>query len=257
MHLVFDIGNSNVVCGLYAGEETTHIWRWDTIKNDESRMYYQKRIINALFEEHIELPGINYVTLSSVVPLLNEMFIDMLSELFKVQINHIQFDSYPGLTIHTDSPDEMGTDLIANAIAALHELNEDAIIVDFGTALTFTVVEKEHNIQGVAIAPGLYTALKALHGDTAQLPEVNAKLPLSTIGKNTEHAIQAGVFRGYIGLVKEIINSIEEEKGKRFKRIATGGLSGVLTPLEVEFDLVKRELTLNGIRLIGEAMASA
>ncbi len=256
MHLVFDIGNSNVVSGLFDGEKLLHIWRWETIKSDESRMYYQKRIINELFEERVDLNDIQYVSLSSVVPNMNDVFIDMLSKLFKVKINQVQFDSFPGLTIQTDSPDEMGTDLIANAVAALHEINEDAIIVDFGTALTFTIVEKGHNIQGVAIAPGLYTALKALHGGTAQLPEVHAKLPSSTIGKNTVHAIQAGVFRGYIGLVKEIIYAIEEEKGKRFKRIATGGLSGVLTPLESEFDLVKRELTLNGIRLIGEAMNS-
>jgi type III pantothenate kinase len=254
MHLVFDIGNSNVVCGLYQGPICQHIWRWETIKNEESRMYYQKRIVNALLEEKVDLLNIKSVTMSSVVPVMDSAFLEMLSALFKAEIHKVQFDSYPELTIHTDSPDEMGTDLIANAVAALEEENMDTIIVDFGTALTFTVVQKDYHIQGVAIAPGIFTALRTLHGSTAQLPEVQAYLPSSAIGKNTVNAIQAGVFRGYIGLVKEIIESIELEKGRRFKRIATGGLSGVLTPLEKEFDLVKKDLTLNGIRLIGEMM---
>ncbi len=255
MHIVFDIGNSNVVCGLYDGTNCLHVWRWETIKNEESRMYYQKRIVDALLEEKIDLLAIKYVSLSSVVPYMDDSFVEMLSALFKAKINKIQFDSYPGLSIHTDNPDEMGTDLIANAVAALYEENDDTIIVDFGTALTFTVVQKDYHIQGVAIAPGLNTALRTLHGSTAQLPEVQAYLPASAIGKNTANAIQAGVFRGYIGLVKEILQTIEKEKGKRFKRIATGGLSGVLTPLESEFDLVKKDLTLNGIRLIGESMS--
>lgn len=254
MHLVFDIGNSNVVCGLFDGPKCQRIWRWETINNEERRMYYQKRILNVLLEEKVELLTVRAVSMSSVVPNMDEAFIDMLTALFKAKINKIQFDSFSRLTIHTDHPDEMGTDLIANAVAALHEKNEDTIIVDFGTALTFTVVQKDYHIQGVAIAPGIFTALSTLHGSTAQLPEVQPYLPSSTIGKNTVKAIQAGVFRGYIGLVKEILQSIEEEKGKRFKRIATGGLSGVLTPLEKEFDLVKKDLTLNGIRLIGESM---
>lgn len=257
MHIVFDIGNSNVVCGLYSGPVCQHIWRWETIKNEESRMYYQKRIVNALLEEKVDLLSIESVSLSSVVPYMDDAFMEMLSALFQAKLNKVNFDSYARMTIHTDSPDEMGTDLIANAVAALEEENVDTIVVDFGTALTFTVIEKDYHIQGVAIAPGIFTALRTLHGSTAQLPEVQAYLPSSAIGKNTANAIQAGIFRGYIGLVKELLHSIETEKGKRFKRIATGGLSGVLTPLEPEFDLIKKDLTLNGIRLIGEAIMAS
>lgn len=257
MHLVIDIGNSNLVCGIFNQTEWLHNWRWETIKNEQIKMYYQKRLIHNLLENKIDIPQIQHVTVSSVVPQINDSIRELLDELFSVDSKFIKFDSMKGLSILTDNPDEMGTDLIANAVAGIAKVSKDAIVVDFGTALTFTTVTKGLDILGVAIAPGLFTALKSLHGGTAQLPEVDAALPKSTIGKNTTHAIQAGVFRGYIGLVKEIIHEIESELGYRCTRIATGGLSGVLTPLNGEFDLVDRNLTLDGIRLIGEQMNTA
>lgn len=251
MHLVVDIGNSNLVCGIFDGTNWLHNWRWETIKNEQIKMYYQKRLIHYLLENKIDIPSIIHVSVSSVVPQINDTIEELLDQLFTVKSKFIQHNTHPDLVISTDNPIEMGTDLIANAVAAIDKTQDDTIVVDFGTALTFTVVKKQLEILGVAIAPGLFTALKSLHGGTAQLPEVNAGLPTSAIGKNTTHAIQAGVFRGYIGLVKEIIAQIELEQGHRFKRIATGGLSGVLDPLNTEFDFVDKNLTLNGIRLIG------
>jgi len=256
MHLVIDIGNSNVVCGIYHHDDWMHNWRWETIKNDQIKMYYQKRFIHFLLENKIDLPEINKISLSSVVPQINDAFEKMLVELFSIVPQFIQHDSYPDLKILTDNPDEMGNDLIANAVAAVNKVNDNAVVVDFGTALTFTTVTKDLEILGVAIAPGLTTAIKSLHIGTAQLPEVTAALPKSVIGKNTTHAIQSGVFRGYIGLVLEIVKAIDEERGQRYQRIATGGLSGVLQPLDAEFDLIDKNLTLNGIRLIGDCMRS-
>lgn len=256
MHLVIDIGNSNVVCGIFHQENWIHNWRWETIKNDQIKMYYQKRFIHFLLENKIDLPSITRISVSSVVPQINEVFEKMLFELFAKVPRFIHHDSYPNLKILTDNPDEMGNDLIANAVAAVHEVNDNAVVVDFGTALTFTTVTKDLEILGVAIAPGLNTAIKSLHLGTAQLPEVSAALPKSVIGKNTTHAIQSGVFRGYIGLVLEIVRAIDEERGQRYKRIATGGLSGVLHPLDKEFDLIDKNLTLNGIRLIGDSIRS-
>lgn len=256
MQLVIDIGNSNVVCGIYTDGNWLHNWRWETIKNEQIKFFYQKRFIHFLLENKIDLPRIETITVSSVVPQIDEVFADMLEELFAMKPDFILHDSDPNLKILTDNPDEMGTDLIANAVAAVEKLKDNAVVVDFGTALTFTAVTKDLEILGVAIAPGLSTALKSLHIGTAQLPEVTAALPRSVIGKNTTHAIQSGVFRGYIGLVLEILRAIDEERGERFKRIATGGLSGVLDPLNKEFDVVDKNLTLNGIRLIGESIRS-
>ena len=125
--------------------------------------------------------------------------------------------------------------------------------MDFGTALTFTAVGQSGEIMGVNIVPGLQTAIKALFMNTSKLPEVELKLPESALGKNTIHAIQAGVLYGYTGLVKGMLEAIRKETGLSFTVVATGGLSSILTSLEGEFDEVDRNLTLEGLRLIAEA----
>ena len=162
-------------------------------------------------------------------------------------------DIYSGLEIAIDHPHEIGADLIANAVAAHARYpQKNCIVVDFGTALTFTTVSASGQILGVAILPGLKTAVKALFTDTAQLPEVPLKLPDSAIGKNTVHAIQAGILLGYEGLVKSMIRRIEAELGGDCVAVATGGLSSIIATLEGEFVEIDRSLTLNGLRLIGE-----
>jgi type III pantothenate kinase len=125
--------------------------------------------------------------------------------------------------------------------------------VDFGTALTFTVVDQQGEVIGVNIVPGIKTAVKSLFSNTSKLPEVQLKVPESAIGKNTIHAIQAGIFYGYSSLIEGMIKTISTEAQLDFRVIATGGLSGVLTPLEKVFDEVDRNLTLEGLRLITQA----
>jgi len=249
MKLIIDIGNSNVVFGLYHNGVWAKVWRMPTISGEEMQMYYQKQIIHQFLENKINLPDIKAIYISSVVPSLNQNFALILSTLFGFEPTFIAYDSYDPLHIKTDIPAEMGTDLIANAVAAVNIYSDNAIVVDFGTALTFTTVTKEYNILGVSIAPGLYTAF---NGGTAQLPEVGPRLPDTVIGKNTTQAIQAGVCWGYIGLIKSIILKIESETQMDLLRIATGGLSGVLNPLDDFFNHVQPHLTLDGIRIIGQ-----
>ena len=154
------------------------------------------------------------------------------------------------------SPHEIGTDLIANATAA-HLLHPgDCMVIDFGTALTFTVIEASGDIKGVNIAPGLKTAIRALVGNTAQLPEVPLELPDSAIGKNTVHAIQSGVLWGYVGMVEGMVSRIKAEVGQDLKVVATGGLSSILHPLHDLFDTVDPKLTLEGLRLIHQIIKS-
>lgn len=142
---------------------------------------------------------------------------------------------------------------MCNVMAAYSRYQKAVIVVDFGTALTFTVVDSKGEILGVNIVPGLKTAIGALFTSTSKLPEVELKLPESALGKNTVHAIQAGVLYGYTGLVKGMIETIETETGLTFTIVATGGLSAILTTLEKTFDEVDRNLTLEGLRLITEA----
>jgi type III pantothenate kinase len=120
--------------------------------------------------------------------------------------------------------------------------------------LTFTTVTSAGHILGVAIAPGLKTAISALYNSTAQLPEVPLAYPSSAVGKSTVHAIQSGVLIGYVGLVKHMIESIREEVGKDYKAIATGGLASILYPLQEVFDEIDPFLTLHGLRIIGESV---
>ena len=142
--------------------------------------------------------------------------------------------------------------MVCNAAYAYYTYKRTCVIVDFGTALTFTVITGEGKIVGVSIAPGLKTAVKALFSNTAQLPEVPLVMPDSAIGKNTVHAIQAGILWGYVGMVREMIYQIKKEIGQDCMVLATGGLSSILTPLQDDFDEVDKALTLNGLKIIAE-----
>src|SRR5690606_8299765 len=197
-----------------------------------------------------EVTGIG---IRSVVSEVNPVIENFCIRFFGQKSYTISGKCYEILMVSTHRPDEIGSDLMANVTAAYNRFQESCIIVDFGTALTFSVVDDLGYVVGVNIVPGLKTAIKSLFLNTSKLPEVKLELPESAIGKNTVHAIQAGVLYGYSGLVKGMLGTIKEEIGRDCKVIATGGLSKILTPLEGTFDLVDKNLTLNGIKLITEA----
>ena len=145
------------------------------------------------------------------------------------------------------NPYEIGSDLVANAVAAFHKFGNLTMIIDFGTALTFTTIGKNSEILGVAIAPGLQTAVGALAGKTAQLPQIHLTPPPSVLGKNTIHAIQAGVVFGFTGLVDSIIEQTQKELNEKLNIVATGGLSSVIAPLTKYVKNTDQMLTLNGL----------
>lgn len=159
---------------------------------------------------------------------------------------------HTGLTISTDTPQELGTDLLANAVAGYHLFHKNCIVVDFGTALSMITVTGKGEIKGVSIAPGLESALKALSLNTAQLPFVPLVAPPSVLGRNTTHAIQSGVVLGYVGLVEYLTDRIKKELDGPTEVIATGGLSEVIAPLTDRFTTIKPWLTLDGLRLLAE-----
>jgi type III pantothenate kinase len=143
--------------------------------------------------------GVTQVVLSSVVPPLTDRLADVITKLFGRPPVVVGPDVYPRLEVRIDRPHEIGSDLVANAVAAYTKYRSNCIVVDFGTALTFTTVTARGQLLGVAIAPGLRTAIKALSQNTAKLPDVPLEMPLSAIGKNTIQAMQAGVLLGYVG----------------------------------------------------------
>jgi type III pantothenate kinase len=159
-----------------------------------------------------------------------------------------------GLTFAVDTPAEVGADLIANAVAAYARFERACIIVDFGTATTFTAVSAEAAFLGVAIAPGVNLAASALAGGTAQLPQISLAAPPGVIGTNTIHAIQSGVVLGYVGLVEGVLARLraEDALGRGAPAVATGGLARLIAPLTESLTEIDPWLTLEGVRLIAE-----
>lgn len=251
MQLIIDIGNSDIVFGIYQKEECKYIFRTSSAIH-QPQIEYKNFLIDKFLNYNLSLKSINLVVLSSVVPKLLPVLSNLLKSIFDKKVLVVSPSIYHQLNIKiTTNNNEIGTDLVANAVAGYDYAKSACIVVDFGTALTFTSIDNEGFIKGVAIAPGIKTAMKALASNAAQLPEIPLELPQSVIGKDTIHAIQAGILYGYIGLVQGILNQTKAELG-RCKVIATGGLSHVLTPLKSEFDVFNKSLTLNGLRLIGE-----
>lgn len=252
MLLAIDIGNSNVTFGFYHEEKWKHVWRLHTRTDQEAPMYYQMQLGQRLLEAGITPRNVRQLIISSVVPDLTPIFEHLAKHLLNKKAITLQPSNYHKLSLQIDRPNEIGTDLLANAAAAYYLYGQDSIVVDFGTALTFTTVNAEGHILGVSIVPGLKTAISALFQKTAQLPEVPLELPKSAVGKNTVHSIQSGVLIGYVGLVRHMLQSIRSELGQHYQAIATGGLSSILHPLRNDFYQINPNLTLDGLRLIVE-----
>ncbi|CAG5012799.1 Type III pantothenate kinase [Dyadobacter sp. CECT 9275] len=253
MLLAVDVGNTDTVFGLYQSGEWSSVWRTRSLVQ-EGDSHYESRLRLYFLEAGLWFGDVSTVVLSSVVPALTPVIQRMLRSLFGDEIILVGPDIYPGLNIAIDHPHEIGADLIANSVAVMSRYEQNCVIVDFGTALTFTTVSKNREILGVAILPGLVTAVKALFANTAQLPEVPLQLPASAIGKNTTEAIQAGILLGYEGLVKSLIQRIRTELGGDCIAVATGGLSSIIDTLRDEFVEIDRKLTLDGLRIIGESI---
>jgi len=252
MLLAIDIGNTDVVFGIYQQSKPIHIWRTATVS--EAPVYRYQAFLQLQMLEADIIPGhIEKIVISSVVPELTVPMTDALEKLTGVKPIIVNADTYPALHLDIDRPYELGSDLIANAIAVYHRYRQNSIIVDFGTALTFTAVTGDGRVVGVSIVPGLKTAVRALFAHTAQLPEVPLLQPETAIGKNTTHSIQSGILIGYEGLVKYMISRFKQEMGGECVVVATGGLSSIINTLATEFTEVDRALTLDGLRIIGES----
>lgn len=241
MLLAVDIGNSNVTFGLF-DQEWKDTWRIDS--KDEAQEQ-----LNNLLNDHLHGLPVKEIVISSVVPFFTRIIQEQLAFKFKVDPYLITPESFARLPLSVPEPSRIGSDLVADAVGAWERFRSDCMVVDFGTALTFTVISHE-KILGVNIAPGLKVAMKALASNTARLSEIPLELPDSVIGTDTTTAIQSGILWGYVGLVERMIDRINDELGVGLKVVATGGLSKVLEPLHERFDAVDANLTLEGMRHI-------
>lgn len=247
MLLAIDIGNTNIVFGINQNDMWINHWR---IQTDQLKTADEYEVIfrSLLTAGKICRTDISGIILSSVVPSLVHPFREMLSGLFeKATINLVNPDIYKKLPLKVLNPFEIGTDLVANAMAAFQKYDSNTMVIDFGTALTFTTIGGNAEILGVAIAPGLRTAVGALAGKTAQLPQIHITPPPSVLGENTIHAIQSGIIFGYTGLVESIIERTEAEIGQPLTVVATGGLGSVIAPLTKKVTSFEPMLTLEGL----------
>lgn len=250
--LCVDIGNTNIVFGLFKRGEYIHEVRISS-QSLFPVSHYAVQLGNDFLENGISPHAIKGAAISSVVPSLTFLLKEVIRKWLTLEALVISPEVYPLLKTTTINPSEMGTDLMANSEAAFHKLQRGLVVVDFGTALTFTTLDDEAKILGVSIAPGLKTAVNALSTNTAQLPEIPLELPTSVLGKDTVHAIQAGILIGYCGMVEKMLDSIFLETGV-LPVIATGGLSTILPPIKHRFLEIDGALTLKGIHLIWKAV---
>lgn len=248
MLLAVDMGNTDIVVALHDGKNWIEKLRSPTAQID----LFKENLLQWMENSKLEFSMIKRSIFSSVVPDKIPPIQKILKEVLQKEPLIMGPWLFDKISLLIDNPNEIGSDLVANAFAAFHKYNQAAVVVDFGTALSFTVVSDKGEILGVSIAPGLKTSMRALFSKTAQLNEVPLKLPETAIGKNTAHALQSGILLGYVGLVKEILKRVEEELGKKPKIIATGGLVSVMTPLHTVFDEIDPMHTLEGLRFIAE-----
>ena len=249
MLLAVDIGNTNIVLGLFTEEKMVAHFRIQTDRNKMPDEYLLT--LDGLFQARQIVPaGISRTIVSSVVPSLTTTFVEATQTLSDAPLHILSPATTLNIRIETPHPEEVGSDLIANAAAAYNRYGHACITVDFGTALTFSAVDADGVFRGAAIAPGLKTASRALSLHTAQLPDVELSVPETAIGKNTPHSLQSGIVIGYCGLVDRILQRMRAELGGKVGVIATGGLSGTIAKEIEGIDTTDPWLTLEGLRII-------
>jgi type III pantothenate kinase len=244
-----DIGNTNVVMGLYRGEELVTHWR---IATDHRKMAdeYGMLVLN-LFERAEQDPAsVAGIIVASVVPPLTGIFEKLSQRYFRQRALVISEALQTGVRIQYDNPAEVGADRVVNAVAVYHHHGGPTCVVDFGTATTFDALSAEGDYLGGAIAPGIGIAAEALFRRTAKLPRVDLVRPPAVIGKNTVQSMQSGLLFGYVGLVGGMVARFRDELGSDMKVIATGGLAPLIAAETDVVDAVEPWLTLEGLRLI-------
>ena len=251
MLLVIDIGNTNVVFGVYNNDTLVNHWRLSTVLNktvDE----YAILLNSLLYFEKIRLNEIESAVISCVVPPLLFPFESICRKYIGITPMVIEPGIKTGMPILSDNPSEVGADRIVNAVAAYSKYRKEAIIVDFGTATTFDYVSPKGEYIGGCIAPGLMISLEALFERASKLPRVELVQPKNLVGKNTVHAMQAGITYGYVSLVDGIVKRMKEEVRTDPYVIATGGLSSLIYKGSETIDEVDAFLTLRGLKILYE-----
>lgn len=251
MLLVFDIGNTQTVIGVFSGVKLLADWRLATDRQKTVDEY--GILLKSLFQNSkLEVGQVKAGVISSVVPPVTGQFERMAVKYFSINPLVVGPGIKTGLAFKYENPREVGADRVVNAVAAIKLFKPPLIVVDFGTATTFCAIAPNGEYQGGAIAPGLSISSEALFHRTAKLPKIEIEKPKSIIGRNTIHAMQAGLFYGYLGLIEGIISRMKEEMGCNPQVVATGDFAGLIGENTKLIDVIEPHLTLHGLRFINE-----
>jgi len=250
--LCIDVGNTNTVFAIHDGKEFLAQWRTLTVSARTSDQYFVW-LQQLMYHKRISSENITSGIIGSVVPTtlynLRQMFAQYFdADPYIVGSNNCKLD----VDILLDIPAEIGADRLVNAIGAYNQYGDDLIIIDFGTATTFDVVGAQGSYHGGVIAPGINLSIKALHEAAARLPTIEICAPPNIIAKNTVHAMQSGVYWGYISLIEGICARIQTEWGRPMHIIATGGLAPLFSGGTSLIETVDQDLTITGLYQIFE-----
>ncbi|WP_409252493.1 type III pantothenate kinase [Bacillus sp. SCS-153A] len=251
MIFVLDVGNTNIVLGVYEGEELKYHWRMETNRHKTEDEYGM--IVKNLFQHvQLSLESIEGIIISSVVPPIMFSLERMCEKYFNITPLVVGPGIKTGLNIKYENPREVGADRIVNAVAGIKEYGGPLIIVDFGTATTYCYINEEKQYMGGAIAPGIGISTEALYSKAAKLPRIEIGRPDHIIGKNTVSAMQSGILYGYVGQVEGIVKRMKATDDTNPLVIATGGLAQLISKESDVIDVVDPFLTLKGLKLIYE-----
>jgi type III pantothenate kinase len=249
MIFVFDVGNTNIVLGLYENDELKHHWRIHTSR-EKTEDEYGMLVLDLFRHVDINKDQIDGIIISSVVPPIMFALERMCVKYFNQRPLVVGPGIKTGLNIKYENPREVGADRIVNAVAAIHEYGAPLVIVDFGTATTYCYINEDKQYMGGAIAPGINISTEALYTKAAKLPRIEIAKPEGVIGKNTVNAMQAGILYGYVGQVEGIVKRMKDQSSVEPKVIATGGLANLIAEECSLIDHVDPFLTLKGLLLI-------
>lgn len=252
MLLAIDIGNTNVTIGVFDAERIVATWRIETDPRKQADEY-ALLLRDLLPMKSVTVDAITGVVLCSVVPPLTSVFQETCRFLFGSQPMTVGTGTRTGVRIRYDNPRDVGTDRIADSVAAFQLHGGPCIVVDFGTATVFDAISHDGEYLGGAIAPGIGVAADSLYSATSQLRRVELIAPPAAIGHNPTQSIQSGLIYGYAGLIEAMVRRFKDEmNAPDAKVIGTGGLAPIVAKQTAVFDVVDQNLTLQGLRIIHE-----
>ncbi len=245
MLLAIDAGNTNIVFAVYDGETQRHVWRCQT-NSGRTADEYSAWLRQLFAQDELGFGTITDTILCSVVPDANFHLVQLCRKTFGCDPYIVSHETVM-LDIRLDKPSEIGADRLVNAVAVAQRYSMPAVVIDFGTATTFDVIDSRGAYLGGVIAPGVNLSMEALHMAAAKLPKVDIRKTQSVIGTDTVSAMQSGIYWGYVGMIEGTLARIAAELDGKPAVIATGGLADLFADTVPAIDTVDKDLTLRGL----------